>query len=360
MQKLGVSCYPGFHNTVAEIEESLPLAARHGVTEVFTSLHIPESDFKRLFEECRALCRIAHGLGMRVTADVSPLAFEKLGATTGNLKPFRDLGLDAIRQDFGFEAQKAASMINNPEGLGIMLNASDTSEAGLAALRSAGARFDNVSACHNFYPRKYSGLSLEAVIAKSLVFHEAGIPTAAFVASRAKRRAITYEGLPTVEDHRELPPERAAQELFLTGVIDMVLVGDPLTPEEELRALSAVPGRNAVVLRVACTPGLAATERKILFEAPHRQGPGAGYSHVVRSAASRQFGAVQPAHGLEREVGCVTIDNANYGRYGGELQIVLRPQEADPRVNVVARVIEEDMPLLRWIDRVGDFRFVEA
>ncbi|MGG3924217.1 DUF871 domain-containing protein, partial [Geobacillus thermodenitrificans] len=50
-----------------------------------------------------------------------------------------------------------------------------------------------------------------------------------------------------------------------------------------------------------------------------------------------------------RRTGSITIDNERYGRYAGELQITLVDLPADDRVNVIGQVIEEDMPLLRYI-----------
>lgn len=40
------------------------------------------------------------------------------------------------------------------------------------------------------------------------------------------------------------------------------------------------------------------------------------------------------------------MDNSGYGRYRGEVQICRRVLAADERVNVIGRVIDEDLPLL--------------
>ncbi|WP_230136734.1 DUF871 domain-containing protein, partial [Peribacillus frigoritolerans] len=47
-----------------------------------------------------------------------------------------------------------------------------------------------------------------------------------------------------------------------------------------------------------------------------------------------------------RSLGSITKDNDAYGRYRGEVQICKRDLGADHRVNVIGRVIEEDIPLL--------------
>ena len=62
---------------------------------------------------------------------------------------------------------------------------------------------------------------------------------------------------------------------------------------------------------------------------------------------------------IERPAGAVTLDNAGYGRYMGELQIIKEAQSADPRTNVVAMIDEEELGLLQYITpgRKFSFRF---
>ena len=88
------------------------------------------------------------------------------------------------------------------------------------------------------------------------------------------------------------------------------------------------------------------------------------YRDVIRSAVRRDKNLIiQPRnYNVPRPYGTVTIDNSNYGRYVGELQIALRDLPADSRVNLVGRIIDEDLPL---IDLIGNsayeyFCFVEV
>ena len=62
---------------------------------------------------------------------------------------------------------------------------------------------------------------------------------------------------------------------------------------------------------------------------------------------------------MPRRAGAVTIDNQDYLRYMGEMQVVRSPLPADSRVNVVAHIIPEEVFLLDYI-RPGDaFRLKE-
>ena len=56
--------------------------------------------------------------------------------------------------------------------------------------------------------------------------------------------------------------------------------------------------------------------------------------------------------------GTILLDNDNYGRYKGELQILMAPQPFDPRSNVIAQVRKEDAPLLSLITAEIPFCFL--
>ncbi|MBL1703925.1 DUF871 family protein, partial [Klebsiella pneumoniae] len=72
---------------------------------------------------------------------------------------------------------------------------------------------------------------------------------------------------------------------------------------------------------------------------------------VIRSVESREGNKVvlQPMHAIARKKGSITIDNELYGRYAGEMQIVVHDLAVDEKVNVVGMVIEEDVSLLPYV-----------
>ena len=84
---------------------------------------------------------------------------------------------------------------------------------------------------------------------------------------------------------------------------------------------------------------------------------------VIRAVEGRQFlkslGAqikpdISPAN---RTFGDVTIDNSDFGRYEGEVQIIDDDLPADSRVNIVAHIIEEEFFLTRYIKPRQKFSF---
>lgn len=71
---LGVAIYPGYgpEGSEAAITRLLEQAARHGYTEVFTSLHLPEASPAATAGLLERLAGLAGRLGLRLWADVAP------------------------------------------------------------------------------------------------------------------------------------------------------------------------------------------------------------------------------------------------------------------------------------------------
>ena len=59
----------------------------------------------------------------------------------------------------------------------------------------------------------------------------------------------------------------------------------------------------------------------------------------------------------ERTYGCITIDNEKFGRYMGEVQIVEDLLPADARVNVAAKILEDENGLVSCIKQSQKFSF---
>lgn len=60
---------------------------------------------------------------------------------------------------------------------------------------------------------------------------------------------------------------------------------------------------------------------------------------------------------IDKNYGDITIDNENYMRYMGELQILKTNQKWDYRTNVVASVLQKDIYLLKYIKGGKKFHF---
>jgi hypothetical protein len=361
MAQWGVSVFLGS----AEVKERLPgyLAdvVRLGGRQVFTSLHIPEVSLRDAIAQLSWLTSLCAEHTLEVVADIAPKALSEMGASPENLDPLQRMGLAGIRLDYGFQPVEIARFTLAPQKLRVVLNTSTIDPAFLEAVMAAGASPALLESCHNYYPRPETGLSMESFLRSSQVFHRHGLKVAAFVPALGAPRGPLFEGLPTIERHRQLEAGRAAAELLATGECDTVLFGDPWASPVAMARVAEVVAIDGVVLRIRLSPGLSDLERAIVISPLQENRPDAP-EFVLRSTASRAYAAKGPAiesfHAVERATGSVTIDNSGYGRYSGELQITLADLPADPRVNVVATVIDEDLPMLRWIGPGRSFKLV--
>lgn len=69
---------------------------------------------------------------------------------------------------------------------------------------------------------------------------------------------------------------------------------------------------------------------------------------------------MEPAQCLPRDRGVITMDNREYGRYSGEIQLIRASLPADPRVNVIGRLPELSLLLADCIQRGSPFILVPA
>ena len=348
----GISAYIGMEYTLDDNIRYLHIAAGYGYNLLFTSLHIPEADSVSLLHDFGKFTQIARDCGYRVVADISPRSFRMLGASLDNLDPLRALAVDVWRFDFGFTIQEIADFAENGR-FHIQINTSTTDKRALKALLRTRLKANNIESCHNFYPREETGLSYELFYERSLEFRKQGIPVFAFIPSHSNPRGPIYAGLPTIEEHRCLSPVIAAKHIIASGVCNGVIFGDPMVSEDELRAVGAL-STDCISLRCHIEPSASLSEREILLSTRHtnRFDPG---RYVLRSEESRGLYnsgeriAIEPCNNCARMRGMVTVDNNAYGRYMGELQLVTQDLPADSRVNVVARVIEEEQFLIDLI-----------
>lgn len=357
MKQLGISVYPGRAGS-EETKAYISLASQYGFTRIFTCLISADNDITRVKEEFGDITAHANALGMEVIADVSPDVFEAFGISFRDLKLFHELKLSGIRLDLGFSGLEESFMTFNPYGLKIEINMSNGTRY-LDNILSHRPNTENLIGCHNFYPHRYTGLSREHFLKCSEMFKQKGIRTAAFISSSAAGMGPwpVSEGLCTLEEHRGLPVEVQAKDLFNTGLIDDVIIANAFASEEELKALSRMD-RNLLTLNVELVNGIPDVERKIVLEELHFN-RGDVSEYMVRSTQSRvkysshHFQVFNPAP-VKR--GDILIDSSLYQRYAGELQIALKDMENSGKTNVVGRISEKEIYLIDHISPWQKFR----
>jgi hypothetical protein len=154
-------------------------------------------------------------------------------------------------------------------------------------------------------------------------------------------------------------PVTAAKHFFASKLVDAVIFGDPFASNKELAGVAALD-ESCIELAVETKPGISSMERAILLDRhTNRNDPG---EHVIRSQEARSLcrETIMKRSPLPRPCGAVTIDNAEYLRYMGELQVVCTTAlPIDARTNVVAQVIREELFLLEYIQPGRSFCFKE-
>ncbi|MEK6266191.1 MAG: MupG family TIM beta-alpha barrel fold protein [Clostridium sp.] len=351
----GISIYFGLDNTMEENIKLLKDAHELGFTRIFTSLHIPEANYSILKTEVREFFKLAKKYNMDIISDISPNTFKFLGLNNMDLNGLGDMGVKTIRIDFGYIEEEISKMTQNIYGIKIQLNASTITEEFFENLDRYSPNYKNVDALHNFYPRVGTGISEQCMIDKNAILSKRGIKASAFVGSNNRKRGPLYDGLPTLEDHRGIEVREAANHLFALGN-KFIFIGDSLPSKKELEDLSEL-NSDAVELCIELKEYDNIT-LKLLAETYTQRTDEA--RDAIRASESRLLimgDKIKPLNTIDKNYGDITIDNENFMRYMGELQILKANQKLDYRTNIVASVLQKHFYLLKYINGGKKFYF---
>lgn len=323
-----------------------------GYRVLFSSLHLPESNIDKEMELFRNFIRREPLSSFKIIVDIDKQSFKKL-------KEHGDIisAIDGIRVDLGFTASELVREKERFPDLNFVLNASLFEEAEIEVLNEEKGFGE---AWHNFYPRPETGLPLDFFREKNHILRKNGFMIGGFIPANTSKRGPLFEGLPTLEHHRNRSSGLNFRELKALK-LDRIIFGDPLPSVEELREVAGYSRDNCIELRIDETLENSETIKKLLYEKPHqvRRDPS---PNLIRSATSRGMAAfgekIPPGEVLPRLPYSVTVDNEKYRRYSGELQVTRDDFPADERVNVVARIIAEDRPLVELLEPGDVFRLL--
>ncbi|WMM25443.1 MupG family TIM beta-alpha barrel fold protein [Tissierella sp. MB52-C2] len=355
MTKLGVSIYPQKSN-LEDNKNYLKSASEYGFSRVFLNFLTVEN--KEDLDNFKAIVSYANKLNMEVIADVAPVVFKDLGINYNDLKVFSHMGLAGIRLDMGFSGNEESIMSFNPYGLKIELNISSGTKY-LDNIMSYLPNKDNIIGCHNFYPHRYTGISRKHFIKTTEEFKKHGLRTAAFVSSNNASFGPwnVNEGLPTLEEHRELPMEVQAKDLLNTGLIDDIIISNCFPSEEELRALGGV-NRDILELNIEIEKNIPKVEKDILLNELHFN-RGDVSEYMIRSTQSRvkyrgyEFNLINPKDMVK---GDIIIESSLYAHYAGEMHLVLKNMKNSGKSSVIGKIVDEEIFLLDYIKQWQKFK----
>lgn len=339
--KVGASVYVGLDEYPVEKNiEYLEKLKKYKMEYVFISAHIPEmkESFK---EELKIVCDKANELGLKIILDVDKSMMEG----------FEMPNIYALRLDFGFTIDETIDIYKNSP-FKIELNASTLSYEEFQYLNNHGVDLRNVRISHNFYPKRYTGLSYEDVLKKNRMFHDMGLNVMMYIPSNVGKRPPLYEGLPTVENHRYLTLPAILSTIKALEA-DEVFFGDSYASDDEIEYTTSFDF-NTVVIPIIVNSNISVCEKDLLQR-----------NHVNRTDENPFFkrsawrikgDEILPKYTRERRKFDVTIDNVSFGRYQGEISIMSVDLEADKRVNVVGKALIDDF-VLNTIKAGTPFKF---
>lgn len=362
MARLGISIYVG-HSSIEEDVSYIRKAAKAGFSRIFMDLLAVEGKSKsEVIAEFRQVTDVAKGLGMEVIVDVAPGVFSALDLSLDDLSFFKDMNVDGIRLDEGFNGGRESMMTFNPQGLKIELNASLGNDY-IENVMSHYPNTNNLITCHNFYPQRYTGLSEAHFDMCNEKIRKMNLKIAAFVSSQVPGSYGPWpvnEGLCTLEMHRDLPIDVQMRHLIATQGVDDIIIANAYASDEELAACAKInPGLLA--FKIDFEKELQESEYKMVYEHYHHI-RGDMSEYMARSTMPRVTYAhlsVVPENTRDLKRGDVIIINDDYSRYKGEVQIILKDMPNDGRKNVIGRIPDNEMILLDYIRPWRPFEFLQ-
>ena len=356
--KLGCAIYPDNHSYEV-MEQYVYRIYKHDIQRVFLSLLQISAENSEQVNKYRKIVQLLKKLGIQVAADINPKVIESFGWNKDLIQHAKEFGIDILRLDNAPDLEYIVALTHNNDDIKIEINMS-TDEKILDNLLGAGADVNNLLACHNFYPRKYSGLSLEHFIYMTKYFKEKGIETSAFINATSANEGPwpVSEGLCTLEDHRYQAIETQYKFYQAIGLIDNVFIANQFISEEELSRLKMIQ-REPLTLKINTLVELTSVEEDILKSTHVYRGDVSEY--IIRSSQSRVTFSkedIEPRY-QNKSVrrGYIMIDNNLYKRYKGELHVALKEFDAGDKTNVVAKVDDSECHLLNYMKPWVEFKF---
>ena len=330
--RVGASVYCGLKDYPLESNlKYLELLKENNVDIVFASGHMPErnEDFEK---ELKAILDKANELGLKVSLDVSKAVYDT----------YKDYNLYALRLDGGFSKEEVLEIINEGKFV-IEMNATVLSKGLLDYLKNNDVDFSRIRVTHNFYPKKYTGLDVNFVIERNKMLHEYGLDVGIFIPSFNNKRMPLYEGLPTLEMHRNMNYFATLSTIKSLGC-DEVIIGDSYASAKELSLLKNFD-YDVITLPVEINSNCNVYEREVFNQVHHIRIDSPSVftrSHVNLMGHENE---ILPHDTIERKKFSVTIDNTLFLRYKGEVNVIKSDLEADKRVNVIGRIIANEYVL---------------
>jgi len=349
---IGISIY--FQSGLKRNLEVLATAKKYGVDHVFTSLHIPEGNMADYLEEIKQTGKYCKENGIKLCADVSSRTLELFNLKS--LKEVEDLGITCFRFDFGFSLEEIVEISKTNE---IMINAGVMDRNTLENYKAKGMNFNNVIACHNYYPKIHTGNSRDFLIRVNSLIKEYGIRVMAFIEGDKEKRLPLYEGLPTLEVHRHVSPIIAAAELKYKYLVDDIYVGDVEIEEKWYPYLNDID--NGIIPLPVDIKNTQYKELLLNHVLHNRLDCAEQTIRVNESRSDPKYKLNLSFDGnlQERKTGTIYVSNVDFLRYVNDIEICLVDLEEEKRCNIIGNVLDSYLGLLELVQKLNCFKMIE-
>lgn len=308
----------------------------------FTSFHIQEEFNDQFSTKAKSLLKILNEYHKTVIVDISKRGIEALGYKD-IYSLLKENKIDILRLDFGFSEEEIVE-ISNYVTIGVNASTSDYHVA-----KKIKEKGNKVVAIHNFYPRLETGLDESFFMARNEELKQMDVPVMAFIQGDKDYRGPLFEGLPTLESQRNMKPYVAYLQMKYLYGIENVLVGDNGISDEQLQLI------KQDTINIPCHLHEPYTHFynqvfEIREDSPH---------NLMRLTSTRSKD-IKPAYVEQRQRGDITIDNENYLRYCGEIQITKIDRNKDDRINIMGTIDKDYLGLLEILSGKMKIKFVQC
>ncbi|MGX5375399.1 MupG family TIM beta-alpha barrel fold protein [Bacillus cereus] len=321
---------------------------RRGVKTIFTSLHIPEEQIDH--QVIKDFLENSKENNRDVVIDISNNTLQVIGIN--NYFEMKELGVKTVRIDFGISDEEIVEL---QKYFQIVLNASTLDEQKILDLQDKGLNLKHIIAMHNFYPREYTGISLEFFSNKNHTFKKYGIKVWAFIPGNKVLRGPLFAGLPTIEKHRNQPPYVNYVELSQGYNIDGIFIGNPYINDDTLDLIKKFDKEGIITLPTSeLSPYI---PKNIIYNNRPDESEAVIRIEQGRNLFSENEQLYTTTKPGKRLIGTITVDNAKYFRYIGETQIMKQNFPEDSRVNCIGRIHDEYLNLLEYVKAGTKIKF---
>ncbi len=351
----GFSVYLG--TPKKKTEEIIKKAENAGAKYVFTSLNIQEEKVEKK-KKLLHIIDICKEKSLNLIVDINQTTKDILDQNLENVY---------FRIDDGISREEILKMSRDCK---IVLNASTVTVEDLDYFKEKGADFSNILSLHNFYPKRFTGISRGYLKEQNLKYRKYGIRTMGFVPGDDLRGPL-YEGLPTVEEHRN--------KRFLTSCLDLislhtdiVLIGDVDVCDkkwEELgylgKGIIPLRNRDEILTGEVFSDRWDSSEYVIRFMVSEIGGTRKEFFQYIIERLGESglvYEKLEKEYGAENKLikrGDILLSNRKYLRYEGEVEIALKDLGNDEKRCIISKVIKEDIELLDYVNILKKCIFIK-